>query len=83
MRRAVLATPHTTPETCNGWLFVGGFATFGKADYGWLVSVPDNEPPDLSNDLRLCFALALMLDCDWWVFDCDAELIEGLPTYPW
>lgn len=79
----VLSTAHIKPETCNVWLQTAPFATFGKAEYGWFVYVPDDELSDLPDDLRPCFALARSLDCDWVMFDCDAELIQGLPTYRW
>lgn len=79
----MLSTAHLCQETCNDWLRQAPFAVFGKGDYGWFVYVPDDEPEDLPADLRDCFTLARSCNCDWVMFDCDADTVSALPIYAW
>lgn len=79
----VLSTAHLRQQTCNGWLQAAPFAAFAKGDYGWFVSVPDDEPEDLPADLGECLALARSLKCDWVMFDRDADALSILPVHDW
>jgi hypothetical protein len=54
--------------------------------YGWFVYVSEDEPEpgDAAiefEDLAACIDRARALDCDYILFDCDAELDDTLPTY--
>lgn len=78
-----LSTAHLTPDTCNRWLHGCSFAAFPKGDYGWFVYVPDDLPGDIPSDLAECIALARGQNCDWLMFDRDADTLGILPVYDW
>lgn len=78
----MLSTAHLTQHTACGF---ARFPVIGQVDTGLFVRVPtpgeigDQVPSDLQTILERARALgASMLH-----FDCDAEEIEGLPTYEW
>lgn len=78
-----LSTAHLTETTCNDWLPHSPFAAYPKGDYGWFVYIPDDLPHDLPADLAECLALARGQDCDWLMFDRDADAIGILQVYDW
>lgn len=87
-----LSTAHVTADTAaqlddrqHQMLGIAPFICFQKDDYGWFVHVPTvpevtwhgQIPPDLN----ACMAMARAEGCTWLMFDCDADPVEGLPTY--
>lgn len=79
----VLSTAHLDEQTCNGWLRTAAIAVYEKADYGWFIPVPEDEPESAPADLVACFALARSLHCDWLMFDRDADTHPILPVHEW
>lgn len=85
----VLSTSHVTEETkdlldsdlpLDQWPVSGG--PYG--DYGWFMYAhedPDDEK--IPAELRVVFAFARANGCDNVLFDCDADQVDGLPTYDW
>lgn len=86
-----ISTAHLSVET-REWL--SGFdwsrdgPTGGATAYGWLIHASDQretlvggkmEP--FPNDLWHVFEYARTVECDYVNFDCDAEIIDELPTF--
>jgi hypothetical protein len=85
-----ISTGHLQPKT--RWM-VEEKAVIGPIydhpdGFGWLVYVPDPQrvaewegPDPIPADLIACFDKARELRCDYILFDCDAQPIDGLPLY--
>lgn len=74
----VISTGHLTEETCNS-----GKIGYEKGEYGVFVWVPPEVDEDAPQDLRVCHHLARINDCDWLMFDRDADTVDELPLYDW
>lgn len=59
--------------------------TYVKGGYGWWVRVnPDRaDQSKVPADLLGVISFAHQHGCEWVMFDCDADPIEGLPFYDW
>lgn len=83
-----LSTAHLSPATLerfNGLPpdrlpFAGG-----PTDYGWFAYAHDEncgEGDDaIPEEMFACMTFARAQGCDYILFDCDAEPIEGLPVF--
>lgn len=56
---------------------------YQKGDWGWFFPILDREqwPHTLPDDLKGVLEYALKFDCDWIMFDCDADRYTALPWY--
>lgn len=61
--------------------------TYYKLSYGWLVYVSDPEHEDptdpIPEELARALTLARANNCDYIMFDADAERIHQLPEFEW
>jgi hypothetical protein len=90
-RFVVISTAHVSETTARRldntpakeWPCAGG--PYGE--YGWLVYVHDENAgvgrDAIPTDLFEAMCWARKQGCDYVLFDCDADMIEGLPTYDW
>jgi hypothetical protein len=86
-----ISTAHVSKETASrlddadGFSYECWLSIYNKQDYGWwiLVDSADLEADDMPDDLAACICLARKYDCEWLCLDCDAEVLETLPTYDW
>lgn len=82
-----ISTGHITKDTADAFDAKMGDdgipAFFPKGDYGWFVFVPDQIEPECPADLASLLRFAKEKGCTWLVLDCDAEQVDGLPTYDW
>jgi hypothetical protein len=87
-----ISTAHVTVETSNWLTEVGvngpsSIIVYEKADYGWLVHVPDEwdlgKADNVPGDLLAIITYAKAKNCLWIMLDCDAEEIKDLPVYEW
>lgn len=89
-----LSTAHLPQETVQR-IEDGEFPkpAWMKSEYGFLVSVPDEEDIDGNfgaeqmpigcESMILCLRRAIALDCAFIMFDRDSELVEDLPAFDW
>jgi hypothetical protein len=90
-----LSTAHVSPAA-RRWLEGNGFmiASDGQGEHptattrdGWFVYAPDffndrdRAPGSLHSDLFDAAWLARQHGCAYLLFDCDAPVVDGLPTY--
>ena len=61
-----------------------GLVLYGKDEYGWFIYISDIETyKRVPQDIVDCMKFARSHDCHWLCLDCDAEVINELPTYHW
>ncbi|WNC17938.1 hypothetical protein [Brevibacillus brevis] len=83
-----LSTAHISEET-NGLIEqdVLGIVAYEKAEYGWLLLVPqddyEEETRSLPDDLKAIFDLAQEHDCVWVMLDRDGYMYDSLPVFDW
>lgn len=83
----VLSTGHLAQEVAEG--LVNGTVAVPMSvmsnEYGFLVNTVWRDIPclDIPTSLKACLDLALDRGCTYIVFDRDAEIIDGLPSYDW
>jgi hypothetical protein len=79
-----LSTAHVSDETRqrldDGELIPAGYA---KGEYGWFVPVIDNDDDHTPPELRAIMEFARKQNCQWLMFDRDADQIDGLATFDW
>lgn len=87
----ILSTSHIKQETAeeldcaeyysgNSSVLAGG----PFSEYGWFMYAQDCNPDGkVPSELMDVFAYANAHDCDYVLFDRDAEVIEELPTWEW
>jgi hypothetical protein len=81
-----LSTAHVSKETADildsstpkNWPVFG----FG-GEYGWVIYAHDEQDLEIPPDLWALCEYARSFDCDYIMLDCDASVIESLPTYEW
>ncbi len=74
-----LSTAHVTKETAR--LLDAKLCYAVNTGTGWFIFVlPEN--PDVA-DLAAVFDLARKSDCDYVLMDCDADVLEELPSWDW
>lgn len=82
-----LSTSHVSKETAQTLDEApdGTINAYQKDEYGWFVWVPPTEweRADQPADLLAAFAYARTQQCDWIMFDRDAEIIDDLPSFDW
>jgi len=88
-----LSTAHLTPRDADylegaaaEWEVIargGGSAsiTCGRLPFGFFVHASDEPCEDVPDNIRRVMARARELDCDYILFDQDAEPCEGLPLF--
>lgn len=81
-----LSTSHLTKDTAER--MDNGHYCICRYDYGALVyvdpwQVAHYKTTSWPKDLIVCIEYALLLNCDYILFDSDEEPIEDLPTYEW
>lgn len=54
-----------------------------KVNYGWLCYAHDEFVDEVPQEYQALCAFANRNGCSWIKFDCDAEPIKDLPTFPW
>jgi hypothetical protein len=87
-----ISTAHITDSTAV-WLTDVGvngsspIIVYEKAEYGWLVFVPDmwdeGRADQTPGDLLAVITYAKAIGCTWVMLDCDGERIPELPIYDW
>lgn len=87
-----VSTAHITEDTAT-WLKEVGvegpspIIVYEKAEYGWLIHVPDEWDKGQANntpgDLLAIITYAKAKGCLWIMLDCDANVTEDLPEYEW
>lgn len=83
-----LSTAHLSPATMkmlNGLLshqlpFAGGVTTHGWFAYAHDENCGEGEDR-IPDEMYACMEHARRLGCDYLLFDCDSEVIEGLPVF--
>lgn len=79
-----LSTGHLSEDTCNRWLSDNAGPAYPKGEYGWFVFTKWGETDEpMPVELAACFEFASGCGCDWVMFDCDAPMVEQLPTFDW
>lgn len=83
-----ISTSHLKPETLTALTdrplerlpFSGG-----PTPYGWFAYTHDENCGEgdarIPDEMFACMKHARALDCDYVMFDCDSEVIEGLPVF--
>lgn len=82
-RMAVLSTAHLSEEagtSINDLIDNLGLIGMHREE-GALASTTNTETPHAS--LNICLSTARKQGYDWVLFDRDAPLVDGLPTYEW
>lgn len=83
-----ISTAHLPPDLADRLDRLGGVIAY-RLDYGWLMPVPARPEPqhdgrDMPPEIRNIYAYARERDCDFVLFDRDADPLEDdLPTWPW
>lgn len=85
-----LSTTHVTSKTAgllntcafNNDKLNNGSKVHAKGLYGWFVEILENTD-NLNDDIKSCMELAKAEQCEWLVFDREADVISALPTYKW
>ncbi len=88
-----ISTGHVTEET-GKLLDIEAVSTaatalelivYAKGEYGWFIFVPDEDmmSETVPEELAGCFVHARKAGCKWLCLDCDADLIDELPQFPW
>lgn len=83
----MLTTGHLTEATAKmldttpakDWPVIGG--PYGT--YGWQMYAHDDNDGTIPDDLWAVCEFANANGADLVVFDCDANPVDGLPTYEW
>jgi hypothetical protein len=78
-----ISTAHLQQQTCTRLDALPGVTAYAIPFYGWLMTVPADNHGDWPAELAPIVDLARTHGCAYVVFDCDAEVIGGLPTYDW
>lgn len=78
-----ISTGHLQRRTCERLNTLPGVTAYNIPFYGWLMATPAENHSDWPTELEPIVGLAHTSGCAYVVFDCDAEIIEGLPTYDW
>lgn len=64
-----------------------GLVVHETGEYGWMIWADGQEEESYlektSSNLRKLIEFAREHECEWIRFDCDADPIDGLPTYDW
>ena len=84
-----LSTAHLPEEVCDRLSAQPGVDAYSTT-YGWLMWIPDDpdehslssdEPtPDVVLSIQ---RYARAMDCDYVLFDANADQVDDLPTWPW
>lgn len=91
-RYLVLGTMHVsmkTAELLDGWALLdpaGRPLGVASTHYGWFIPTRHVEGPDreqIPAELLAAMRLGRGQGCDYLLFDCDADEIEGLTVFPW
>jgi transcriptional regulator with XRE-family HTH domain len=92
----VLTTGHVMQETAK-WLDSkdkNPIIVYPKGEYGWIIPLFDDlfimlkeldeqGGLEVPNDLLNVLHFAYKHGCTWVMFDCDADAVDGLPSYEW
>lgn len=78
-----ISTAHLQQQTCTSLDALPGVTAYPIPFYGWLMAVPVDNHGDWPAELKPIVDLARTYACAYIVFDCDADVIDGLPTYDW
>lgn len=81
-----LSTAHVTDDTRRilDETKVSDWPVFGfRGAYGWVVYAHDESDWEIPQDLWGVCEYARKNDCDYIMFDADADIIDDLPHYEW
>ena len=91
-RILVLSTAHISESTADEMNAATASTTrfpvnvYGKSDFGWFIFVPSSlEYPDnrVPEDLQAVLRYARENDCEWIMFDRDADIDGNLQVFDW
>lgn len=79
-----LSTAHITQLTGDRLSTnMGDICVGGTIDYGWFIYADYENNGAIPDDLWGVMVYARANDCDYILFDRDADCIEYLPTWDW
>jgi hypothetical protein len=81
-----LSTGHLRPHLADQLASTAGVIAY-RLEYGWLMWVP-NDSAHACDERRPAEVLAIQRyarshDCDYVLFDADADTVEDLPHWQW
>ena len=85
-----ISTTHITEDTANKLRDIDTrgnitLSIYDKEEFGWWVYIDNrmNRNESIPDDLWRCIQYAQENGCNWLCLDCDAEVVDELPSYDW
>lgn len=83
VRRFLDLSNHHLPRDINDDLNGQDGVTAYPTGHGWLMYVPRDGRPEAPDEVQAVWKRARELECDYVLFDGDADVDDELPTWDW
>lgn len=85
-----ISTNHITEDTANKLRDIDtrgniALSIYDKEEFGWWIFIDYRmkRNDSIPDDLWRCIQYAQENGCNWLCLDCDAEVVDELPSYDW